>query len=555
MRNQFVALVGCALAGISVTAQCQVTFTPYNIGTPTVQVYNDRIGNSRFFIGPNTDRLRVSTFVTPSPDSDAITATNAQGQQFRSTNGLLTSVTVTHPSFGTLTNPRTLGFVGLTSTSGGGRNEYSTAFNRADPAIAPLLDAWDATPFSITIINTDAPNGITSVAVTAPDFDKNAMPAFVTDLSVTGGGLTPKLDWVVPPLGPTPSAVVIQVRRIDQENADRTRITAATLVHAKTLAANATTYTFGEPFSNSGIPGFPLGFEFGKRYELTVQLEVNMNGVVKGKARTFFEYSPIDANTGNVAVFLPSVGPSGEFKFDIAVNATDTVVIDPDVAVGYIYSVGQGDPNFRSVSLPAVGDNQYVIDVFDPGLGAYRPGLAAVAGQTYNFVTLGYPDGVSKFRVKGIEASAALDARNTTAFLTTVGFMSAGRFTGTMTPVTSYVTSDFLPPVNVAPSVNTRRAGATLPLKWTLADKQGFAVSDLNAVASIAYKLSTCAPFTTDPTGAVQAQASGGTALRFDVLAGQYVFNWKTPSTPGCYALFVTLDSGQVLNANVMLRN
>jgi hypothetical protein len=257
-----------------------------------------------------------------------------------------------------------------------------------------------------------------------------------------------------------------------------------------------------------------------------------------------------------VAVYLPSVGPNGAFKFDVTVNATDTIVIDPLVAIGYIYEIGAGDPNFRNVSLPPnIGDGNYTVDVFDSSLGQYRPGFAAVAGTTYDFVAMGYPAGVSKFRVKGIEASAGLDVTNTTAFLTTVGFMAAGRFTGTMVPISGYVVGNFLPPVNVAPTVNTRRAGSTLPLKWTIVDNQGFFVSDLSAVASVSYKPSSCASFTTDPTGAGPAESPGKSSLSYDPLAAHYIFNWKTPKVPGCYVAFVTLDTQQVLSVNVMLTN
>ena len=124
-----------------------------------------------------------------------------------------------------------------------------------------------------------------------------------------------------------------------------------------------------------------------------------------------------------------------------------------------------------------------------------------------------------------------------------------------MVPISAYVVGNFLPPVNVAPTVNTRRAGATLPLKWTIADKQDFLVSDLNAVASISYKPSSCAPFATDPAGAVPAEPAGASHVRYDPLAAHYIFNWKTPKVPGCYVAFVTLDTNQVLNANVMLTN
>ena len=65
-------------------------------------------------------------------------------------NGGATTVAVTHSNFGTLLpDPRPLVFVGLKSGNGGGRNEYTTTFNRANPAVAPLLDAWTAVPFTV----------------------------------------------------------------------------------------------------------------------------------------------------------------------------------------------------------------------------------------------------------------------------------------------------------------------------------------------------------------------------------------------------------------------
>ena len=261
MRNTLSAILAAAMAWLASPAHAQVTFVDFNISVST-SVFNDRIGNSRLFGGPNTDRVRVSTFVTPSPDSDVFVATNAQGQQFRSLNGALTGVTVTHSSFGTLTNPRVPAFVGLTSGLGGFRNEWTTTFNRADPAVAPLLDAWSATPHSVTVTNPLAPNGVTSVTAATVQYDKNAMPGFLTDLRLIGGGLNPRLEWTLP-VSPTPSAVNISIRRVEEESADGSRITQSTLVHSRSLAATASGYTIDEPFSNSSLPGFPSGLQGG----------------------------------------------------------------------------------------------------------------------------------------------------------------------------------------------------------------------------------------------------------------------------------------------------
>lgn len=420
-------LVALAVATASLA---QPTVFDYPI-SPSIgsQVYNDRIGNSRFFAGPNSDRLRVSVFTSPTPDSDVFVATNATtGQEFLSSNGTLTTVTLDHVS----SSPLAMTFVGLSSGLGGGRNEYTATYNLANPLVQAVLEAWDNTPFQVTVANPRVSSGPTSRTFDLPDYDRFTLPGFVTDLSVTGGGLTPRLDWKAPRDGTAATNTTIQIRRIEQESADRTRITQATLVHIAQLAPGANQYSFGEPFSNAGNAGFPSGLELGRRYEIAVISEVRDAGNnVKGRARTFFEFVPLPDGAGNVAVFLPSAGPDGKFKFDVEVKAGEAIAIDPMVAIGYDYQIGSGDPLFKSVKLPSLGDDQYELWLLD-GAGGYTFQTALEAGTEYFFAGTG----VSSFRVLGIEESLLLDPSDVTAFVTTLTFAADGRFTGTMTPIT-----------------------------------------------------------------------------------------------------------------------
>jgi hypothetical protein len=88
--------------------------------------------------------------------------------------------------------------------------------------------------------------------------------------------------------------------------------------------------------------------------------------------------------------------------------------------------------------------------------------------------------------------------------------------------------------------------GRTYPVKFRLTDMSGQPVIDVSAISSLALRSTSCSEFSGDPTDALEATSTTSTrGLRYDSTSQQFIYDWLTPSTKGCYTFFVGFDSGQ----------
>jgi hypothetical protein len=61
------------------------------------------------------------------------------------------------------------------------------------------------------------------------------------------------------------------------------------------------------------------------------------------------------------------------------------------------------------------------------------------AGTSFDFTANGFAGGVDRFQIRGIEASANVNAFDVTGFVTGLSFVAEGSFTGTMQAITTAV--------------------------------------------------------------------------------------------------------------------
>ena len=261
---------------------------------------------------------------------------------------------------------------------------------------------------------------------------------FVNSIALSGTSQYPTFSWS-PPLGVSVDGYRINIFQNDLETFNSSGALVNTgQVTSANVGPNVTSYTVSPSDFTYGV-----ALQSGTLY--TIQITVlqtrdgsttNLsNNNVSALSRVYSSFESLPA--GTPPVNLPTVVRVGNqvlYTFNLTVAGGVTYAIDPEVATGYIYQTGAGNPNFASVSLPNIGNpNPYALYVWNGSSFVFDTTLAA--NTVFDFAA----GGVSEFEVLGIDPSLGLDPNNPTAFITDLTFEGAGTFTGTMTPITASV--------------------------------------------------------------------------------------------------------------------
>lgn len=118
--------------------------------------------------------------------------------------------------------------------------------------------------------------------------------------------------------------------------------------------------------------------------------------------------------------------------------------------------------------------------------------------------------------------------------------------------VKAWTIDGFYSPVDMNSVLNTVKGGSTVPLKFEIFVGPT-ELTNIGSVKSFVTKGITC-PDATTPTDDVEFAVTGGTSLRYDATAGQFIQNWKTPTAKGCYRATMTAQDGSAISADFKVK-
>lgn len=304
-------------------------------------------------------------------------------------------------------------------------------------ATKTLTGAWEATLQNGSDIRTFELPAICDSGAD-PDCAEKLLPDPVSNVQISfaSGKTTPTFTWNLEDEVERISVSYYDLTRRDESGrADR--------IISDGLAGDAESFVIPEEWGleEDGVYAFRIDTRKlrseGEGTATTTPSGFSTAGAALAETITFYDFAPSLADTAE-ELYLPTevtTNPDGNpvFNFSNPVLAGLVEYYDPILAIGYDYMTGGSDPLFASFVLPEVGDNLFDLYTWDGSAYIFETEISALVEYFFS------GSGVDRFRILGIETSAGLDPNDTTAFVTGLGFATSGRFTGTMTPITTFV--------------------------------------------------------------------------------------------------------------------
>jgi hypothetical protein len=229
-------------------------------------------------------------------------------------------------------------------------------------------------------------NGADTAALGLPPV--SVIPAtpvvFPSSVTIAANGATPTISWTLP-AGTDPNAFRVNLFDKLQFAANGQN----QIMLSTTLSPTATSFT---------IPA-SAGLTVGGNYVINFQVIETRDGEalpitfsdadILTRSSSFFDFSPAGGG-GPPVIQLPMIDASGVYHFNVgSVGPGLATFIDPTLAIGYIYDIGQGDPDFASVILPDIGAAISIFPISSMA-ACFRP--SSVPESNISFPPAGLPN-------------------------------------------------------------------------------------------------------------------------------------------------------------------
>jgi endonuclease G, mitochondrial len=270
------------------------------------------------------------------------------------------------------------------------------------------------------------------------------------------------------------------------------------------------------------------------------------------------DLSRVSCSTRTIAVIMPNQDGIRNDPWENYLTTVDAV----ETLTGYDFFSNLPEPYQQCIEAGTNGNNPPLVK------GNQTITFVAPADRTYGdpaftvVATGGASGNPVTFAASGACTSGGLDGATITILapgLCTITASQAGSdIYNAAAPVVRTFTvlpwtlSGFYQPVDMGGVWNTVKNGATVPLKFEVFAGSTELTNTSVVVQPLTATQSLCSG---GPTDDIEILATGGTALRYDTTAGQFIYNWQTPRKAGfCYVVTITLTDGSSLTGKIQLR-
>jgi hypothetical protein len=148
------------------------------------------------------------------------------------------------------------------------------------------------------------------------------------------------------------------------------------------------------------------------------------------------------------------------------------------------------------------------------------------------------------------------------SYTNTASGLSSSNYTLSYVPATlnilAWTLAGYYQPVDMSTGAtvyNTVKGGSTVPLKFNIFQSTQANTNERTDVGAVKAFSATPYVCTSSATDDIELVTTGGTVLRYDATAKQFVQNWQTPKSPGtCYQVTMTALDGSKLTAFFKLK-